>query len=692
VASGPKQFRPNVFISIDEKGIVELTIPRPEMGQGVRTGIAVLLADELGASLEQLRLRQADFDPIYGDQYVGGSSSMPGSWRSLRAAAAAAREMLVQAAATRWGVPPEQCDAREGSVAHAHSGRKTKFGILVREAASLPLPKEPRLRTAGTHSLLGGRHRALDAPDIVSGKSRFGLDTHVPGMLVAVIERAPVLGSKLATFDDTEAQKSRGVKAVVPVDPDQFLEFSEDSPKPAPGVAVIADRTWHALKGRAALRVQWSQGSADDSDALRSSWTTRTTERPHFVERADGDFDKAFAAAELRHEAVYEVPFLAHATMEPMNCVADVRGGRCEVWAPTQNPKAACEVAALVSGLPPSAVVIHPTRMGGGFGRRFYSDFVAEAVHLSKVVGAPVKVVWTREDDMQHGFFRPAGIHRLQAAVSGGRIAAWSHHLVNASRGTFLRWKHQGPELHPGEVDPTDFPANFVPHFRLAYSESPAAAPRGQWRAVEDSANAFVIQGFLDELAALAHRDPLELQLEMLANDVGPKNRRRAYDASRLRGVIEHAADRSSWGSRRGRGLGFAASFSHGAYVAEVAEVAPGVSSGIRIQRIVAAVDCGIPVNRLGIEAQVRGAIVYGLSAALHQQITLRAGKIEQGNFGDYPPLRIHEMPEIEVHIVESDARPAGVGEGALPPAAPAVANAVFALSGTRLRKLPLPI
>jgi len=343
-----------------------------------------------------------------------------------------------------------------------------------------------------------------------------------------------------------------------------------------------------------------------------------------------------------------------------------------------------------VSGLPPSAVTVHPTRMGGGFGRRFYSDYVAEAVHLSKTAGAPVQVVWTREDDIRHCFFRPAGVHRLQAGLTSGRISAWSHHLVNASRGTYLRWKHEGGgELHPGEVDPIDFPANFVPNFRLGYSEMPCAVPRGQWRAVEDSANVFAVQGFLDELAALARRDPIEVQLEMLANDVSPKDRRREYDADRLRAVIERAADRGKWKGRK-PGAGFAACSSHGAYVAEIAEVSRWPSGGVRVQRIIAVVDCGTPVNRLGIEAQVRGAIVYGLSAALHQQITFRAGRAEQENFGDYPPLRIGEMPEIEVRVMDSGAPPGGMGEGALSPLAPAVANALFALDGTRARRLPL--
>jgi isoquinoline 1-oxidoreductase beta subunit len=692
-ATEPEPFRPNVFVSIDQKGAVEVTVPRPEMGQGVRTAIAVLVADELGASLDQVRLRQADFNPAYGDQYVGGSSSMPGSWGPLRSAGAAAREMLVQAAANQWRVPPAECDARDGIILHRPSGQQAKFAELVREAASLPLPESPRLRKLGAHPLLGGRSRGLDVPEIVRGKICFGLDTRVPGMLVAAIERAPLLGAKVESFDGSEAKKRRGVKAVVQVDPDRFPEFPENSPKPFPGVAVIADQTWHALKGRGVLRVQWSKGSEEHSEQLRAAWTARTEQRPHFIERADGDFDKALAAASQRHEAVYAVPFLAHAPMEPMNCTADVRADRCEVWAPTQDPKVAREVAALVSGLPPSAVVIHPTRMGGAFGRRFYSDFVAEAVHLSKETRAPVQVMWTREDDIRHCFFRPAGVHRLQAGLSGARIAAWSHHLVNASRGSFLRWKPEGGgELHPGEVDVTDFPANFIANFRLGYSEMPSAMPRGQWRAVEDSANVFVIQGFLDELAALTRRDPVDLQLEMLASDVGPKNRRRAFEASRLRAVIERVADKASWRNRGGHALGFAACFSHGAYVAEVAEVVRTSGGGIRLRRMVAAVDCGAPVNRLGIEAQVRGAIVYGLSAALHQQITVRAGRIEQESFTDYPPLRIHEMPEIEVHILESDARPGGMGEGALPPAAPAVANAVFALDGARLRELPLSI
>jgi isoquinoline 1-oxidoreductase beta subunit len=683
------RFRPNLFLEMDGTGAVEITVPRPEMGQGVRTALAVLVADELGASLDRVRLRQADFDPRYGPQYVGGSNSMRGSWGPLRAAGAAAREMLVGAAAKRWGVPAEQCDARDGMVLHAASGRRTGFGGLLAEASRLAVPKEPKLRATGAHPLLGGRHQGLDAPEIARGAIRFGIDARLPGMLIASIERAPAFGARPVRVDAAAALRGRGVRAVLQVDPDRFPEFPEDSPKPPAGVAVLADRTWHAMQGRKALDIGWSGGSADDSESLRREWSARVLQAPHFVERADGDFDQALAAATLRHEAIYEVPFLAHATMEPMNCLAWVQAGRCEVWAPTQDPEGAHAIATLVSGLPPSSVILHPTRMGGGFGRRFYSDYVAEAVHLSKAAGVPVQVIWTREDDLRHCFYRPAGIHRLQAGLSGNRISAWSHHLANASRGTFLRWKPEGSgELHPGEVDPVDFPANFIPNFRLGYTEMPSAVPRGQWRAVEDSANVFVVQGFLDELAALARRDPLEMQLEMLANEVNPKDPRRAYDAGRLRAVIELAADRAGWKGRK-RGTGFAACFSHGAYVAEIAEVSRWPSGGVRVQRMVAAVDCGTPVNRLGIEAQVRGAIVYGLSAALHQQITFRAGRAEQENFADYPPLRMGEMPEIEVHIAGSGAPPGGMGEGALSPAAPAVTNALFALDGTRIRRLP---
>ena len=339
-ADRPASFHPNLFLEIAENGVVEVTVPRPEMGQGVRTALAVLVADELGASLDRVRLRQADFDPAYGPQYVGGSNSVHGSWGPLRAAGAAAREMLVQAAAKRWGVPANECDAREGTVFHSGTRRHAGFGALVREASRLPVPKEPRLRATGAHPLLGGRHRGLDTADIARGAIRFGIDTRLPGMLVASIERAPGFGAKPVRVDDRAARSAKGVSAVVQVDPDRLPEFPENSPKPAAGVAVLADRTWHAMQGRKALRIEWSAGSADDSESLRRDWNARVLQPPHFVERADGDFDRAFAAAGLRHEAIYEVPFLAHATMEPMNCLANVRSDSCEVWAPTQVPRA----------------------------------------------------------------------------------------------------------------------------------------------------------------------------------------------------------------------------------------------------------------------------------------------------------------------------------------------------------------
>lgn len=698
-ASGGAPLAPNAFVRIDPDGQVTITVARAEIGQGVRTSLPLLVAEELDADWAAVRIEQGGVDrDAFGEQFAGGSQSVRTGWTPLRRAGAVARALLVQAAAARWGVDPGSCSTARGVVRHAASGRRAPYGTLTAAAARLPVPGEVQLKDASTFTLVGRPTRQRDAPDIVAGRARFGLDARVAGMRYACIERAPVFGARPLSVDAAAARALRGVTDVITLDTETLAGFGDNNPRPVGGVAVIATSTWAALRGRRALQVTWSAGAtAEDSERRRAECARLAAGAPERVVRNDGDFEHAWAGAARTLQAVYEVPLLAHAPMEPMNCLADVRAGRCEVWAPTQNPLSARDVAAAVSGVPPAAVSVHVMRCGGGFGRRFYVDYVAEAVLLSRRSGAPVQVVWTREDDMRHGFYRPASYHAMRAAVDAtGRPVAWSQHLVNAQRGEFLAWR-----LPPGagtlaagdELGPFDFPAGCIPNLRLAGTALRGCpVPLGQWRSVEDSTNVFVYQSFIDELAHLAGADPLAYRLDVLGAPRALPYYNRSYDTGRLRGVLEAAARAAEWGSPlpAGQGRGIAGAYANSSYVAIVAEVEVSAAHEVRVRRMVVAADLGTVVNPLGATAQLEGAVLFALSAALKQEITVAGGRVVQGNFDDFPVLRMPEAPRIEVHLVPGGDAPLGAGETAVPPTAPALANAVFAATGVRVRRLPI--
>jgi isoquinoline 1-oxidoreductase beta subunit len=700
-SGAPAAFTPNAFLRLEPDGSVVVVVSRPEMGQGSRTAIAMLVAEELDADWSRVRVEQSDLDePRYGPQYAGGSAVVRTSWTPLRRAGATARALLVAAAAKRWRVDPSTCTTERGLVRHAASGRSLAYVGLLEAARSIPVPQDVRTKQRREFRIVGTPRRGIDVPAIVAGRATYGIDVRVAGMLFASIERAPVFGGRLVRIDDRAARSIPGVRDVVPIDADAVPEFEENSPKMPNGVAVLADSTWAAMEGRRRLVVQWDArgGDVESTTAMRARAAEVAAGAPKLVRRNDGDVDTALARATRTLEAVYEVPLLAHTPMEPMNCTARIHdGARCEIWAPTQNPQGVRNAAARVTGFAPEDITVHVTRMGGGFGRRFYADFAAEAVYLAKASGRPVQVVWTREDDVRHDFYRPAGYHLLRAGLDAhGQIIAWSQHLVNASRGHYLRWSpgpNQTELLDPGELEPYDLPASVVPNVRIGYTALPSRIPRGQWRAVEPSATVFVTQSMLDELAHAADRDPLTFQLSLLEPARQLPYYGGHYDTGRLAAVLRTAAQHSDWGKplAAGHGRGIAGSYSNGAYVAHVAEVEVAPNGAVHVGRVVTAADCGIVVNPLGARAQVEGAVVYGLSAALLQEITVEGGRVVQSNFHDFPALHLADAPAIEVHFVDSgDDAPHGMGEGALPSIAPAVTNAIFAATGIRVRRLPI--
>ncbi len=686
------------WIRISEDNSVTLILGKSEMGQGVKTSLPMILAEELEVEWKSVRVEQAATRPeIYRNPGLGtgGSSSVRTSFTPLRQAAAAAREMLITAGAKRWEVEHDTCFAERGGVVHRPSGRRFSYGQLVEAASKLPLPDYSTLplKDPKNFRIIGKSIPRTDVPSKVDGSAQFGLDVRVPGMLYAVIARCPTFGGKPAKFDSKKALEVAGVKHVVEiptVGPGAFT---------AGGVAVVAENTWAAMQGRDALTIEWDRGPhAQESSAWLRKQFEDLTQQSGTLVRNDGDAVAALEKAPKKLDAVYEVPFLAHSPMEPLNCTADVRGDRAELWAATQFPDWNRRAAAEAVGLKPEQVTVHTLLMGGGFGRRAQADFAVEAAQVSKAVGKPVMVVWTREDDTQHSFYRPAALHRISAALAeDGTPQAWFHRIASTSIDGF--WATPGKaKPEESEVSGISNLPYALPNFRLEYAPAQCGVPVAWWRSVEHSGNAFVEECFLDELAVAAGLDPLEFRLRLLAeprqvaDPVSPNSP--PLDTARLKRVLQVAAEKAGWGKlvpqgwRVGRGI--ACQYSFQTYVAEVAEVGVETSGKIHVARVVCAVDCGRVINPDIVKAQLEGGVVYGLSAALKGEITIENGAAVESNFHDYDVLRIDEMPKVEVHIVASDAAPTGVGEPGVPPVAPAVANAIFAATGKRIRRLPI--
>ena len=675
LAAAPAEFAPNAFVRVAPDGAITVIIGKAEMGQGVYTSLPMLLADEMDADWARVHCEFAPVNPAYnhtvfGIMLTGGSTSVWSSFEQFRKAGAAARAMLVQAAAGDWGVSPSECRTENSFVIHSASGHRASYGDLAAKAAEMKPPAEVTLKDPKDFKLIGKPVHRLDTPAKCNGSATFSIDVERPGMLVAVLARPPVFGGKAKSFDATAAKAIPGVKQVIEI------------PR---GIAVVADGYWAASRGRDALKIEWDEGPlAGYSTAKQRADFAALAKTPGAVARKDGDTAAALTGAAKKLEAEYELPYLAHATMEPMNCVADVRSDSCEVWAGSQFQTFDRMTAAQAAGLKPEQTQLHTTFLGGGFGRRAVPDchMVLEAVQVSKAAGVPVKVIWTREDDMRGGYYRPFWYHRMSGGLdAGGNIAAWTQTIVGQS---FLAGTPFASMIKNG-VDETsvegaaDMPY-LIPNLLVDLHSPALEVPTLWWRSVGHSHTAFVVESFLDELAHAAGKDPYELRRTLLAK--APRHLR----------VLDLVAEKAGWNSPvpAGRGRGIAVHDSFGSYFAYVAEVSVSKSGEVTVHRMVCALDCGPIVNPDTIKAQVEGAVIFGLTAALRGEITLENGRVQQSNFNDYPMLRIYECPEIEVHIVPSTEKQGGIGEPGVPCAAPAVANAIYALTGKRIRRLPI--
>lgn len=667
----------NAFIKIDREGMVTLTVHKVEMGQGTFTAIPMLLAEELEVDLARVKLEQAPAnnslysDPMLGGQVTGGSTSVRAAWRPMREAGAAARAVLVQAAAQAWNVEPGACVAKNGAVLHAASGRSLHYGQLVDAAAKLDAPEVVQLKKAGQFTLIGKSHKRLDSAAKVDGTAKFGIDERLQGMLVGAVAASPVVGGKLAGANDQAALALKGVRHVLKLDN---------------AVAVVAEHMWAAKQGLAALAPTWTDGAnaTVTVDGIRTMMN-EAAKKAGAVAQNSGDAVKAIAGEGRKLEAVYEMPFLAHATMEPMNCTVDLRTDSCDLYVGTQVPSFAQGACAKLTGLPLEKVRVHNYYLGGGFGRRLEVDYVVQAVSFAKLMKGPVKFVWSREEDIQHDMYRPYYLDHISARLDkNGMPAAWIHRITGSSILARFAPDAMKDGVDPDAVEGARELQYTIPDMRVEYVRHEPPLPTAFWRGVGATHNVFVVESFIDELALAAGQDPVAYRRALLTK------------SPRMLGVLNLAAEKAGWGTRlkpmagRRVGRGISAQFAFGTYMAQVAEVSVGADGEVRVHRVVCALDCGQVVNPDTVVAQMEGGIVFGLTAALWNEITLDRGRVQQSNFGDYRMMRINEAPRVEVHIVASDDDPGGIGEPGTSAIAPALANAVAAATGKRIRKLPM--
>jgi isoquinoline 1-oxidoreductase beta subunit len=678
----------NAYVRIAPNGVVTIMGKNPEIGQGIKTSLPMIIAEELDVPWENVRIEQADCDPkLYGQQFAGGSLATPMNYNDLRQVGAVARAMLVNAAAVAWNCPSGDCKTDAGHVIHVSTGRKMAYGALAGQCAGIaaPDPKTIPLKDPKTYKIIGHAKPQYDTKKIVTGQPLFGIDVRVPGMLYATYEKAPVFGAKVATADLDAARAVKGVKKVFIVEGGTKLDGL------LPGVAVVADSWWAARKGRNALKTTWADHpTSKQSTAAFDRRAAELAAGPPMTNlRKDGDVDAALKGAAKTVEAAYAYPFLSHAPMEPQNTTAHFKDGKLEIWAPSQNPQPGRALVASTLGIKAEDITVHMTRCGGGFGRRLSNDYMVEAAWIAREAGAPVKLLWTREDDMHHDLYRPAGYHYFKGGVDDkGNVVAWQDHFVTFGEGEKL--------ASSAGMGGTEFPSRFVPNCKIDQSTIPLGVPTGPMRAPGSNALAFVNQSFIDELAHAAGADPVAFKMKLLGDaplvGTGPS----AYNAGRMKGVLAEAAKMSGWAGRdklpKGTAMGVAFHYSHAGYFAEVVQASVNPANGaIKVDKVWVAADVGRQiVNPAGAMNQVQGAALEGLSHALYQKITIVDGAAKEGNFNTYPLLRMAAAPPVEVKFVITDYPPTGLGEPALPPVIPALCNALFAATGKRIRTLPI--
>ncbi len=674
------------YVSIAPDNTVTIVSKNPEIGQGIKTMLPMLIAEELDVDWKQVRTAQADLDPaVYGRQFAGGSMATPLNWDPMRKAGAAARQMLIMAAMQNWKVPQSECETASGQVRHVPTGRMATYGSLAATAAALPVPDLDRvtLKDPQDYKIIGRSIPGVDSPLVVRGKPLFGIDTVVPGMLYAVFQKCPVFGGKVVSANLDAIRKLPGVRHVSVVPGGTALTGL------MPGVAIVAESWWRANKARQQLHVTWDEGPtrAQSSELFARQAAALGKKAPAQMLRNDGDAAAALHGAAHVVEAAYAYPFLAHATLEPMNCTAHVQGAKAEIWAPTQNPDPGRKLVARTLGLAEKDIVVHMTRVGGGFGRRLANDYMVEAAWISQAAGAPVKLVWNRADDIQHDFYRPAGWHFLKGGLDeSGRLVAWQQHFVS--------FGEDGKFASSAGLSPDTYPAGRVANLAYGATLMPLGVPTGPLRAPGDNGLAFVFQSFIDEMAHAAGKDPLQFQIDLLGKSELLPGQGAGFNTGRVRGVLEKVREVSGWGQRTlpaRTGLGVAFYYSHLGYFAEVVEAAVATDGQVTINKVWAVGDIGSHViNPTAAENITQGGILDGFGQALNQKITIEGGRVVQANFDTFAPLRMSQAALIDVHFLTTDNAPTGLGEPPLPAAIPALCNAIFAATGKRIRTLPI--
>jgi isoquinoline 1-oxidoreductase subunit beta len=702
---------PNTFIKIGGDGTVTLISRNPEIGQNIKTMLPMLIAEELDVDWKNVKVEQADYDPKYGLQSTGGSRAASNNWVPMRQVGAAGRMMMIAAAAKKWGVPESECYASNGRVYHRPTDRSLSYGELAATAATLPAPdlNSVKLKEAKEYNIIGQPTPSVDIPDIVSGKPIFGIDFTMPGMLYAAYQKCPVYGGKVASANLDEIKKMPGVRHAFGVEGalDNVGPVMLGDPGLEPGIAIVADTWWAAQTARKKLNVQWNEGPAaqQSTEGFAKRAQELASQQPQRTLKNDGNVEDALKNAKVL-EAAYSYPFISHAPLEPRNCSAHFKDGKLEIWSTTQQPARGRQLTSKILGIPEDNITVHLLRAGGSFGRGLTNDYMVEVGYIAKAIGVPVKLLWSREDDMTHDYYRPGGFHFLKGGVdSSGKLVAWKNHFVSFG---------EGEKFSPSaSISPGEFPAGFVPNYELYSSVMPLMLKTGALRAPGANSQAFVMQSFIDELAHAAGKDPLEFRLELLGapgsrlvhEAAKPKvenepshtpagAQHQAYDAERMRNVLQLVAEKSGWGKRslpKGTGMGVAFHYSFQGYFAHVAEVSVTPKNGVKVNHVWACGDVGSQIiNPSGAQAQVEGAIIDGLSELMHQEITLQGGRVVQQNYNQHQLLRIRNAPQVEIHFLKSDHSPTGLGEPALPPLLPAVTNAIFAATGQRIRALPL--